>query len=36
MIDRLIILADKTGQYESMLFDKQMNKADNDIERFSN
>ena len=36
MIDRLIILADKTGQYESMMFDKQMNKADNDIERFSN
>ncbi len=36
MIDRLIISADTTGQYESMLFDKRKNKADKDRERFSN
>jgi hypothetical protein len=36
MIDRLIISADTTGQYESMLFDKRMSKADKDKERFSN
>ncbi|MBA2330203.1 MAG: UvrD-helicase domain-containing protein [Flavisolibacter sp.] len=36
MIDRLIISADTTGQYESMLFDKRMSKVDKDKERFSN
>ena len=36
MIDRLIISADTTGQYENMLFDKRMNKADKDKERLSN
>lgn len=36
MIDRLIISADTTGQYESMLFDKRMSKADKDKERFNN
>lgn len=36
MIDRLIISADMTGQYESMLFNKRMSKADKDKERFSN
>lgn len=35
MIDRLIISADTTGQYESMLYDKRMSKADKDKERFS-
>jgi len=36
MIDRLIISADTTGQYESMLFDKRMSKTDKDKERFNN
>ena len=36
MIDRLIISADETGQYESMLFNKRMSQADKDKERFSN
>ena len=35
MIDRLIISADNTGQYESMLFDKRMSKAEKDKERRS-
>ncbi|MCX6270746.1 MAG: ATP-dependent helicase [Bacteroidetes bacterium] len=35
MIDRLIISADKTGLYESMLVDKRKNKADKDEERFN-
>jgi len=35
MIDRLIISADSTGQYEKMLQDKRMNKADKDRERFN-
>jgi len=35
MIDRLIISADTTGQYESILVDKKMSKADKDIERFN-
>ena len=33
MIDRLIISADNSGQYEKMLFDKRLSKADKDIER---
>lgn len=36
MIDRLIISADTTGQYETMLVDKRMSKADKDKERFQN
>jgi DNA helicase-4 len=36
MIDRLIISADTSGQYESMLFDKRMSKGDKDKERFRN
>ena len=36
MIDRLIISADKTGQYESILADKRISKADKDKERFNN
>lgn len=36
MIDRLIISADTTGQYESMLFNKRMSKVDKEKERFSN
>ena len=36
MIDRLIISADNTGQYESMLFDKRLSKADKDQERYNN
>jgi len=36
MIDRLIISADTTGQYETMLFDKRMSKADKDRERIYN
>jgi len=36
MIDRLIISADTTGQYESMLFDKRKSKVDKDKERFTN
>jgi superfamily I DNA/RNA helicase len=34
MLDRLIISADTTKQYETMLFDKHMSKADKDKERF--
>jgi superfamily I DNA/RNA helicase len=34
MIDRLIISADQTGQYEKFLFDKRLSKADRDRERF--
>src|SRR5258705_11893042 len=34
MIDRLIIAADTTGKYESMLVDKSMTKAEKDKERF--
>lgn len=34
MIDRLIISADITGQYEQQLFDKRLTKADKDKERF--
>jgi superfamily I DNA/RNA helicase len=34
MIDRLIISADQTGQYEKLLFDKRLSKADRDRERF--
>ncbi len=34
MIDRLIISADTTQQYESILVDKRMSKADKDKERF--
>ncbi|MEO6549854.1 MAG: ATP-dependent helicase [Ferruginibacter sp.] len=33
MIDRLIISADTTGQYENMLIDKSLNKAQKDKER---
>lgn len=33
MIDRLIISADNTGQYESILVDKRMSKANKDEER---
>ena len=36
MIDRLIISADTTGQYETMMFDKRMSKADKDKERIYN
>lgn len=34
MIDRLIISADHTGEYETLLFDKRLSKADKDKERF--
>lgn len=34
MIDRLIISADPTGEYEKLLFDKRLSKADKDKERF--
>lgn len=34
MIDRLIISADTTGEYEKLLFDKRLSKADKDKERF--
>ena len=34
MIDRLIISADQSGEYENMLYDKRMSKADKDQERF--
>jgi len=34
MIDRLIISADNTGEYEKLLFDKRLSKADKDKERF--
>lgn len=34
MIDRLIISADQTGDYEKLLFDKRLSKADKDKERF--
>ena len=36
MIDRLIISADTTGQYESILVDKSIDKAKKDRERFDN
>ncbi|MGZ5134090.1 MAG: UvrD-helicase domain-containing protein [Flavitalea sp.] len=36
MIDRLIISADTTGQYENILVDKRMSKADKDKQRFAN
>ena len=35
MLDRLIISADTTGQYESMLIDKSMSKSDKEKERYS-
>jgi DNA helicase-4 len=35
MIDRLIISADTTGKYESILVDKSMTKAEKDRERFN-
>lgn len=35
MIDRLIISASQTGEYQKILFDKQLSKADKDKERFS-
>jgi superfamily I DNA/RNA helicase len=35
MIDRLIISADTTGQYETMMSDKHLSKADKDKERYS-
>ncbi len=34
MIDRLIISADKTGEYEKILFDKSIGKAEKDRERY--
>ncbi|GAB4347977.1 MAG: hypothetical protein OHK0038_27660 [Flammeovirgaceae bacterium] len=34
MIDRLIISADNTGDYEKLLFDKRISKADKDRERY--
>jgi superfamily I DNA/RNA helicase len=34
MIDRLIISADTSGQYEKLLFDKRISKADKDKNRF--
>ncbi|MFT3979540.1 MAG: ATP-dependent helicase [Ferruginibacter sp.] len=34
MIDRLIISADNTGEYEKLLFDKRLSKTDKDKERF--
>ena len=36
MIDRLIISADSTGEYEIMLFDNRISKADKDKERIYN
>ncbi|HEY6436670.1 MAG TPA: UvrD-helicase domain-containing protein, partial [Ignavibacteriaceae bacterium] len=36
MIDRLIISADQTGEYEKFLVDKRLSKADKDKERFNN
>lgn len=35
MLDRLIISADTTGQYENMLVDKSMSKADKERERYN-
>ena len=35
MLDRLIISADQKGQYEKILFDKRLSKAEKDRERFS-
>lgn len=35
MIDRLIISADQTGEYERLLYDKQLSKAEKDKNRFS-
>lgn len=34
MIDRLIISAETTGEYEKLLFDKRVNKAEKDRERY--
>jgi DNA helicase-4 len=34
MIDRLIISAETTGEYEKLLFDKRVNKTDKDKERY--
>src|SRR5690554_7234801 len=34
MIDRLIISADNAGEYEKLLFDKRVSKADKDRERY--
>jgi DNA helicase IV len=34
MIDRLIISADQSGEYEKVLFDKRLSKAEKDKERF--
>jgi DNA helicase-4 len=36
MIDRLIISADQTGEYEKLLVDRRLSKADKDKERFNN
>jgi superfamily I DNA/RNA helicase len=36
MIDRLIISADQSGDYEKMLFDKRLNKLEKDHERYNN
>jgi len=35
MIDRLIVSADTTGQYENLMSDKHLSKADKDKERYS-
>lgn len=35
MIDRLILSAETTGQYQNILFDKRINQAEKDKERFS-
>ena len=35
MIDRLIISADATGQYEALMSNKHLSKADKDKERYS-
>ena len=34
MIDRLVISADQTGEYEKLLFDKRLSKAEKEKERF--
>ena len=34
MIDRLIISADQPGEYEKLVFDKRLSKAEKDKERF--
>jgi len=36
MLDRLIVSADKTKDYESMLVDKRLSKAEKDKQRFIN